>query len=259
VRLLLAVLLLPAPLLLGQDKAKEEKAGVVVDHELPPAGKKDQPIVYATYRATSAKADTKLPLILAIHAGTKNARQFASFLMPAAEAQGALLVSAQGFREVVGADGYWWKGDAEEQALLDRLLEHVKKTLPVDEARISVIGLADGAELAIKWAIEKDRGIKGVIAVNCLWKPPGSPKAPKTLKFCLIASKDRKEKMVSIVEQLQKAQDLLNKAHYRTVLRIGAGEGTFFHGWEKEVGKALAWFDEKLDWPKEIEEEEEKK
>ncbi|HEX5135530.1 MAG TPA: hypothetical protein VFY93_01030 [Planctomycetota bacterium] len=246
----LLLLLLPAPLLLGEDKA-----GTVVDHEIPPAGKKDPTIVYATYRATSAKADAKLPLILALHAGTKDARQFASFLMPVAEAQGALLVSAQAFREVVGAEGYWWKGDAEEEAMLDRLLDHVKKTLPVDEARVSVIGLADGAELAIKWAIEKDRGLKGVIAVNCLWKPPGTPKAPKTLKFCLIASKDRKDHMVSVVEQLQKAQSLLNKARYRTVLRIGSGDGTFFHGWEKEVAKALSWFDGKLDWPKEIEEE----
>lgn len=249
----LLLLLLPGPLLLG-----EEKKGQVVDHELPPAGKSDPKIVFATYTPTSVKGDAKLPIILALHGGTKDAHQFASFLMPVAEASGALLVSVQGFREVAGAEGYWWKGDAEEQAMLDRLLNHVKKTREVDESRVSVIALADGAELAIKWAVEKDRGLKGVIAVNCLWKPPGSPKAPKTLKFCLIASRDRKDRTVSVAEQLGKAQKALNKARYRTILRIGAGDGTFFHGWEKEVGKALSWFDGTLDWPKEIEEEERK-
>jgi predicted esterase len=229
-----------------------------VDHELPAAGKKDPPIVYATYRATSAKGE-KLPLILALHAGTKDARQFASFLMPAAEAQGALLVAAQGFREVVGADGYWWKGDAEEQAMLDRLVDHVRKTYPVDEARFAVIGLFDGAELGIKWALEKDRGVKGVIAVNFLWKPPGVPKAPKTTKFCLIASKDAKDKMASLAEQAEKARKALEGAKYPAVLRIVPGESrSFFHGWEKEVAKAISWFDGKLDWPKEIEQEREK-
>jgi hypothetical protein len=249
VRLLLALLLLPAPLLLGEDKA-----GAVVDHELPAVGKKDPAIVYATYLATSAKSDAKLPLILALHAGTKDARQFASFLMPAAEAQGALLVSAQGFREVVGANGYWWKGDAEEQAMLDRLVDHVRKTYPVDEARFSVIGLFDGAELGIKWAIEKDRGVKGVIAVNFLWKPPGKPKAPKTTKFCLIASRDAKDRMASLADQAEKARKALAGAQYPAVLRVVPGESrSFFHGWEKEVAKALSWFDGKLDWPKEIE------
>lgn len=253
VRSLLVLLLLPTPLLLGDDKAGEVK-----EHELPPAGTKDPPIVYATYRATSAKADAKLPLILALHAGTKDARQFAAFLRPAAEAHGALLVSAQGFREVAGAEGYWWKNDAEEQAMLDRLVAHVKKTYQVDEARLAVIGLADGAELAIKWAVEKDRGVAGVIAVNCLWRPPGAAKAPKKTKFCLIASKDRKEKTVSLAEQAEKARKALAGAKYPTVLRLGPGDGTFFHGWDREVAKALSWFDGKIDWPKEIKAEQQK-
>jgi len=82
--------------------------------------------------------------------------------------------------------------------------------------------------------------------------------AGSSLKFCLIASKDRRDKTVNVAEQLEKAQKALNKARYRAVLRIGPGEGTFFHGWEKETAKALSWFDGTLDWPKEIEEEERK-
>jgi len=140
--------------------------------------------------------------------------------------------------------------------MLDRLVEHVKKTYPVDGERFSVIGLFDGAELGIRWALEKDRGVKGVIAVNFLWKPPGTPKAPKTTKFCLIASKDAKDKMANLAEQAEKARKALEGARYPTVLRIVPGESrSFFHGWEKEVGNALSWFDGKLDWPKEIEEE----
>lgn len=230
------------------------KPGAVADMELPGARPKDPAIVYAVYRATTAKADEKAPLILALHGGRGTAHQFASFLMAAAEAHGAVLVAAQGFREIVGADGYWWKGDGEEEAMLDRLLDHVKKTLQVDPARLAVIGLADGAELGLKWAVEKDRGVKGVIAVNFLWKPPGGAKAPKELKFCLIASRDAKEKLVSLAEQAEKAGKLLSGARYPVVLRIMPGESrSFFHGWEKEFQKAFAWFDGKLDWPKELE------
>jgi len=249
VRVLLALLLLPGPLLLADDKP-----GTVADHELPAAGKKDPPIVYATYLPTSAKGDAKLPVILAIHAGTKNAHQFASFLMPLAEAQGALLVAAQGFREILGGEGYWWKGDAEEEAMLDRLMDHVKQTLPVDPARVYVVGLFDGAELAIKWAVEKDRGVKGVIALNFLWKPPGAAKAPKETKFCVFASRDAKEKLLSLADQAEKTAKALTSAKYPVVLRIVPGTSrSFFDGWEKEFQKAFAWFDGKLDWPKELE------
>lgn len=241
---------------------------MVSDEELPGARPKDPPIIYCVYRPTTVMAEgkadatsdgTKLPLILALHGGTGTARQFTSFLMAAAEANGAILVGAQGFREVVGAQGYWWKGDTEEEGMLDRLLDHVQKTLPVDPARLYVIGVADGAELGIKWATEKDRGVKGVIAVNFLWKPPSTAKAPKEMKFCLIASRDAKEKMTSLAEQAEKSAKLLSSAKYPVVLRIVPGASrTFFHGWEKEVGNALRWFDDKLDWPKELEGKEEK-
>ncbi len=221
--------------------------------ELPAAGKKDPPVVYSVYRATSAKGDANLPLILAFHGGRGNAHQFASFFQSVAEAQGAILVAAQGFREVVGADGYWWKGDAGEEAMVDRLLHHVRHSLPVDPARLTAIGLADGAEFAIKWAVGKDRGVRGVIAVNFLWKPPAAPKAPKKMKFCFIASKDAKEKLASLAEQAGKAEKALSGARYPVVLRIMPGESrSFFHGWENEVAKAFSWFDGKLDWPKEL-------
>jgi pimeloyl-ACP methyl ester carboxylesterase len=249
VRVLFALLLLPAPLLLAQGKP-----GVVADLELPSAGKKDPLIVYSVYRATSAKGDGPFPLIFALHAGTKTSNQFARFLMPAAEAQGAVLVAAQGFREIVGADGFWWKGDAEEQAMLDRLLAHVRTTLPVDPKKLTVVGLADGAELGIKWAVEKDRGVHGVIALNFLWKPPSAAKAPKELKFCLIASKDAKEKLSNLAQEAEKAKKAFAGAQYPVVLRVVPGASrTFFDGWEDEFRKAFRWFDGSLDWPKELE------
>jgi len=251
VRVLAVLVLLASPLL------AQQKPGKVVDDELPPAKKRGEPMVFATYLATSAKKDAKLPLMLALHGGRGTARQFASFLAPAAEAEGALLVSAQGFEEIVGADGYWWKGDAKEMDALDRLVEHVRAKYPVDPERFTVIGLADGAELAIKWAVEKDRGVKGVIAVNFLWKRPGTPRAPKSLKFCLIASRDAKEKLASLAEEAEKTKQALERAKYPVVLRIVPGSSrSFFHGWEKEFRNACAWFEDRLDWPKELAEAE---
>ncbi|MFI5403389.1 MAG: hypothetical protein ACHQ1G_10660, partial [Planctomycetota bacterium] len=108
-------------------------------------------------------------------------------------------------------------------------------------------------EVGIKWAVEKDRGVRGVIAVNFLWKPPAAAKAPKQMKFCFITSKDAKEKLASLAEQAGKAEKAISAAGYPVVLRIVPGESrSFFHGWENEVAKAFSWFDGKLDWPKEL-------
>ncbi len=215
-----------------------------------PAGKK---AVYCVYRARSAKANAALPLILALHGGGDTARRFAGFLWSAAEGQGAILVCPQGIRPVKGTTGFAWRNDAEEEAMLDRLLDHVRTTLPVDQKKLTVVGLADGAELAIRWSVEKDRGVKGVIALNFLWKPPGPPKAPKELKFCLIACKEAKEEKASLAEHAAKANKAILGASYPVVLRIVPGASrSFFHGWEDEFLKAFSWFDGKLDWPKEL-------
>jgi len=237
VRVLVALLLLPAPLLLAQEK------GVVTDGELSgPGGKK---FAYAIYKARSAKADAKLPVILALHGGGDTARRFAGFLYSAAELQGGILVCPQGLRPVKGTEGFWWKGDAEEEAMLDALLAHVREKLPVDRSKLTVMGLADGAEFAIRWAVEKDRGVKGVIALNFLWKPPGPPKAPKDLKFCLIACKDAMEEKKSLAEHAEKAAKAIEGAGFPVLLRIVPGKSrSFFHGWENDFAKALSWFDE---------------
>jgi pimeloyl-ACP methyl ester carboxylesterase len=246
VRALLGLLLLAAPLL-------ADKPGEVVEHELPAQGQSDPAIVFATYRPTSAKKDAKLPILLGLHGGRGSARQFASFLSSVAEAQGALLLCVQGIRELVGVDGYWWKGTADEEAAIDRVLGHVKKNFPVEPTGITVVALADGAELGIKWAVEKDRGVRALIAVNFLWKPPGPPKAPKTLKFCLFASAEATEKLASFRDQAEKARKAIAGARYPVVLRIMPGDSrSFFHGWETEFQKAFQWFDGKLDWPQEL-------
>jgi predicted esterase len=227
--------------------------GKVVVDELAPKTKRDDPLVYAVYAPMSYKDGKPAPLMLAIHAGTGSARQFCGFLRPAAEAQGALLVCPQGFREVVGADGYWWKNDKAEWAALDRLLAHAKKTYHVDETRITLVGLADGAELGLHWGLAKDRGLQGIIALNFLWKLKGSPRASKTLKVCLIASAGAKEKKAMLADHAAKAHKALVRAKQPVVLRVVPGTSrSFFHGWETEFRNAYKWFGGTLDWPAEL-------
>jgi len=231
----------------------QEAKGKVIEKELAPRRKGGDPFVYAVYLATSYDARKPAPLILAIHAGRGTARRFASFLMPLAEAQGAVLVCPQGIEEIIGAEGYWWKGSKIEMAAVDRLLVVVRKRYKLDPKRFTLVGLADGAELGMRWAFAKDRGLRGLIALNFLWKSKIALHAPKSLKVCLIACRKAKEKNILLKDQAQKARKALERSKYPVVLRIMPGASrSFFYGWEKTFRKAYAWFDSKLDWPAEL-------
>jgi phospholipase/carboxylesterase len=228
--------------------------GKVTEDELPPLKKRDDPLVFAVYVPTAYDGKKEVPLILALHGGRGTARQFAGFLRPLAEGQGAILACPQGFEEIVGAEGYWWKGNKAEMAALDRLVAHVRQRYKIDAKRISLVGLADGAEQGFRWALSgKDRGIYGLVALNFLFKFKGSLRPPKQLRVCLIASRDAKEKRASLKEHAEKTQKALVRAKAPVVLRVvPSSSRSFFHGWEKEFRKAYQWFNGQLDWPKEL-------
>jgi predicted peptidase len=246
-RIAAVVFLLPAALF------AKDIAGKVFEGVLEPLTKKGDPLVYAVYAARSYKGKKPVPLVIAIHGGRGNARHFATFLKPLAESQGAILVCPQGFEEIAGADGYWWQGNRTEMAALDRLLAHARKRFKVDPERITLVGLADGAELGMRWALGKDRGLQGVIALNFLWKLKGTLKAPKELKLVFFASRDAKEKTASLKKHAEKATKVVRNAKYPVVLRImPSSSKSFFHRWDEEFRKAYEWFDGKRDWPKEL-------
>jgi len=227
--------------------------GKLVEDELPAIRKKrGDPLVYAIYAPTKWDPEKPAPLILAIHAGTGNAKQFTGFLRSLGEAQGALVVGPQGFREVVGADGYWWKGDSKEMATFDRLLKHVKKNYKIDLQRVTMVALADGAEIGLKWAMAKDRGLQGIILLNFLWKKPPL-RAKKELKTVLFACAKAKEKSAFLAKHAAQAEGAFKKQKRPVVLRIMPGKSrSFFYGWDKEFRKAYQWFEGELDWPKEL-------
>lgn len=246
-RMWLVVVILAAPL-----SARPAQPGAVIEDELAPKRKRAAPLVYAMYAPVGHKGDKPVPLIIAVHGGRGTAKHFVGFLRSVAEANGAILAGPQGFREIVGAEGYWWKGDAADLAAIDRLIEHIKKNNKIDPKKITLIGLADGAELALKWAFAKKRDLQGVIAVNFLWKGI-TPRLQKGLKLCLFASRDAKEKRASLRAHAEKAQKALERAKMPAVLRIMAGSSrSFFHGWDREFRKAYRWFDDAFDWPKKI-------
>jgi predicted esterase len=242
-----------AVLLLVSVAAAQVPAGKVVENELPPLKKRGDPLVFATYVPRTLEAKQPAPLVIAVHGGRGSARQFVGFLRPLAESRKAIVIGPQGFEEIVGADGFWWRNSKTELAALDRLLAHALENHSIDPGRITLVGLADGAELGMRWAISKDRGLSGVIALNFLWKLRGTAKAKKELKLCLIASKEAKEKLKSLEDEALKAKKFLERQKYPVVLRLVPGSSrSFFHRWETEFAKAYDWFEGKRDWPAEI-------
>lgn len=252
-RLLLVLLLVAAPLPARDGKLVK---GKVIEDELPPESKKGDPLHFATYIATTVKEDKPAPLILAVHAGTGSAKQFVGFLRSLAEAEGAIMIGPRGFREIIGDEGWWWKGDRKERAALDRLLAYARKKYKVDEKRVTAVGLADGAELLAEWAFSgkgKGKELQGLILVNFLWKYSGSLRAAKDMKTVLIACRKAKEKHAWLAKHAGKAEIAFRRAKAPCVLRVMPGSSrSFFHGWEDEFRKAYKWFAGKLDWPAEL-------
>jgi predicted esterase len=253
VRVLLVLLLLAVSIPAKDDKLHK---GKLIEDELPAESKRDDPLHFATYVATTVKADKPAKLILAVHAGTGSAKQFVGFLRSLAEAQGAILIGPRGLREIVGDEGWWWKGDRKEREALDRLLEHAKKKYNVDEKKITAVGLADGAELLVQWAFSgkgRAKELQGLILLNFLWKHSGSLSAAKDMKTVLFACREAKEKSQWLAKHAGKAELAFKRAKAPCVVRIMPGASrSFFHGWEKEFRKAYQWFEGKLDWPAEL-------
>lgn len=245
------------PLLLALLAATPTLAGgnLVLD-ELPPPQKGKPPLAYALYLPKSLDATKPAPLILAVHGGNGTAEKFARFLGPLAEARKAIVACPQAFEELVGGDGFWWRNDGEEMAALDRLVAHVKKSRSVDADQVSALGLADGGELLAAYAFSKDRGLKGVLLLNCLWLYEKPFRAEKTLRVCVIASREAEEKTSKLRDHAEKAHLALTKQKVAVVTRIVPGSSrTFFHGWEEEFRKAFDWFSGTFDWPRQIDAE----
>jgi len=225
----------------------------LVEGELAPAAKGQEPLVYAIFLPRSYDPSKPAPLLVALHGGTGTAAQIANFFQTFAEAHGAIIAAPQGSQEIVGASGYWWESSAAEIASLERFLVYVKKTYAVDASRVVLFGLADGGELAARFALGKDRGLRGLILLNILWRFEGQVRAPRTLKVVAIGSRDAVERKAKLGEQAEKARDAIARAKVPVVARVIGGESkTFFHGWEDEFSKAMEWFQDKRDWPKEL-------
>ncbi|MGQ0613896.1 MAG: hypothetical protein ACT4PV_09190 [Planctomycetaceae bacterium] len=228
-----------------------------VDGELPGARKRDPSQVYVFYAPRAYDPTQPAPLVVALHGGRGNAMQFARFLTPFAEATGSVLACPQGFEEIIGADGYWWRGSVEEMLALERFIEFAKKRYAIDPKRVTVVGLADGGELAARFALSRDREIAGLLLLNILWNYEGSIRAPKTLKVAVLASRDAEEKLAKMKDHAEKAATALQKAGLPALLRLHpSASRSFFHGWEEEFSKAHQWFLGERDWPREIQEAE---
>lgn len=223
--------------------------------ELPPERKNGETLFYAIYVPRAYDKAKPAPLILALHGGRGTGEQLARFLAPLGEARGAIIACPQGFEEIIGADGFWWRNDAAEMAALDRFVAHVKKGYSIDPDQVSAFGLADGGELVASWAFSKDRGLKGVLLLNCLWLHE-NPLKEKALKVCLFACKEAQEKTAKLKDHAEKGAASLERQKVPVVLRLFPGASrSFFHGWEDEFRKAFDWFSGKYDWPRELEAE----
>ncbi len=246
-RAALAFALLASPLGAGEGKPGHMRG------ELPGPKKKDPPLVYACYAPRAYDSAKPAPLFVAIHGGRGSAEQIAKFLTPFAEATGAVLACPQGFQEIIGADGYWWQGNKQELAAIERLIAHAQAAYAIDPARISIFGLADGGELAARFALSEDRKIQGLLLLNILWDQKQKIGAPKTLRVAVLACEEAQEKRESLKEHAERAVAEIGKAGLPTVLRIHPGRSrSFFHAWETDFARAHEWFCGIRDWKREL-------
>ncbi len=244
---LLLALAVVTPLSAGEGKAGHMRG------ELPGPKKKDPALVYACYAPRAYDPAKPAPLFVAIHGGRGTADQIAKFLTPFAEATGAVLACPQGFEEILGADGFWWQGNKQEMAAVERLIAHAQATYSIDPARISLFGLADGGELAARFAFSADRKLNGLLLLNILWDPRQKVQAPKSLKVAVFACEEAQEKVEKLKDHAERAAADIEKAGLPVVLRLHPGRSrSFFHRWETDFAHAHEWFCGTRDWKKEL-------
>ena len=141
--------------------------------ELLPAARNRREVLVDVPPADDGR--TPLPVVLQLHAsgGTPNGIADMTGFTELGARDGVLVVSPEGSLQPRG----WVTFTDEphgltftETAFLDDLVEHLRATRCIDERRISVVGVSNGAAMAMLYACESARPIVAAVAVaGLLW------------------------------------------------------------------------------------------
>lgn len=125
---------------------------------------------YRLYVPRSAGAETRLPLVVALHGGLGSGDQFAE------NSRFEALAESEGFAVVFpdGVDRTWNAGSCcggavrrgiDDVGFLAALIEHLGATLPVNRERVFVTGHSNGAMMAFRFACERSQVVGAVAPV----------------------------------------------------------------------------------------------
>lgn len=142
---------------------------------------------YRLFIPTGATADTKMPLVVALHGGLGSGDQFAdnSQFEKTAQTEGFIVVFPDGEGRTWNAGnccGGSARDDVDDVGFLAALIDRLKATLPVDPERVFMTGHSNGAMMTFRFACEQAGKVAAVAPVAGSLEIPGcSPSAPVDL------------------------------------------------------------------------------
>ena len=146
---------------LASSDALREEVGVM--HAANAAGDRGG---FSVYVPEYYQPDQPLPLVVALHGGSGHGRSFLWTWLRDARSRGAILVAP------TSRGGTWSLQEPDvDTANLHAILEHVKELWSVDERRILLTGMSDGATFSLVTGLRKDSPFTHLAPISGTFHP----------------------------------------------------------------------------------------
>ncbi len=206
-----------------------------LDGALPPPGTQPLGLVPAgdplLHVPAGLRAGAAVPLVVVLHGAGGDAAAGLAPLRALADERGLLLLapSSRGATWDAVRDGYGPDAD-----LLDRALDRVFATVPVDPGRVAVSGFSDGASYALGLGLADGALFRRVVAFS----PGFVPRGPRTGRPAVFVAHGDADAVLPVARTSRRIVPALQEGGYDVTYREFAGP----HSVPPEVARAA------VDW-----------
>jgi phospholipase/carboxylesterase len=173
-------------------------------------------------------------LVLTLHGAGADAAAGLSLLAPVADEYGLALLAPASRGSTWDAVGHRYGPDV---SVIDRALDRVFRTIPVDPAHVGIAGFSDGASYALGLGLANGSLIRRIIAFSPGFIPP----APRVGKPAVFVSHGDHDVVLPIGSTSRRIVPALRQAGYDVVYREFPGAHAIPEQIAREAAEWLGW------------------